>query len=555
MGSFARWSNIARHGNLSTTRAKGTRSRETERERFNQTHELARHAWEERLLQAEVASGSGGGAKVAVYSEAASAKGPPTTVRTNEPTTGYRAVIATRALLEVKGSFRSLDVWYNALPSDQYEALGGSRGTGSRELVNTMAQHERNVTHSLLKEGAVFRLQADGLDRIYQVEIGTVLWKLPASLQLTPLIREQATWLETLGPNGPWVAERLIGMHEFPSALDCNAKVSMLESCVRQAAVSANGEVDPTVFKHVREEMRVWTSDGADREVAAAASATFRGLKFDAWDESHSAQKLLAAVMKEDEEIVTTDALLVSGKNPPSLAKFISTSLVFRKTVEDSQVEEEVAFFENWGWAPHRYSSRARPYKRHGRRWNSLFKSLATEAAESADQKRRILAKMFLGELGGEHSCRVLLGGLIGDLSLEHYRWVATGDKSYPDPATAEARMTNFLDRLQTLYMDGMILTMPDTLTGIALEFLKDVHIYRYGNKIQRVGIGDWMRDPLARDVIKQTLHRMQVVVKNIQVYMKVYRSKKSWLHAFTAFRLPSPASSPGALRTCDSKT
>ena len=157
-----------------------------------------------------------------------------------------------------------------------------------------MAQHEREVTHFLLKEGALFRLQADGLDRIYQVEIGTVLWSWPASLQLPSMLRNQANWLEELGPKGPWVAERLIGMQEFPATLTCQDKVSMLEACVRRAAVSATGEVDPKVFKHVREEARVWTSSGADREVASAASGSFPVLNFDAWDESHSAQKLLA---------------------------------------------------------------------------------------------------------------------------------------------------------------------------------------------------------------------------------------------------------------------
>ena len=35
----------------------------------------------------------------------------------------------------------------------------------------------------------------------------------------------------------------------------------------------------------------------------------------------------------------------------------------------------------------------------------------------------------------------------------------------------------------------------------------------------------------------------MQVVVANMTEFMKLYRAKHSWFHAFTAFRLPSPLS------------
>ena len=49
-----------------------------------------------------------------------------------------------------------------------------------------MALHEKLLTQKILKEGVVFRLSADGLDRTYQVEIGTVLWSLPKALDFLP---------------------------------------------------------------------------------------------------------------------------------------------------------------------------------------------------------------------------------------------------------------------------------------------------------------------------------------------------------------------------------
>ena len=77
--------------------------------------------------------------------------------------------------------------------------------------------------------------------------------------------------------------------------------------------------------------------------------------------------------MREDSEITTTDRLLVTGKDPPSLAKFLSTSLVFRNTVGVQQLDDEIAFVNNFGWDPQRFNSRARPLARESRRWNTIF--------------------------------------------------------------------------------------------------------------------------------------------------------------------------------------
>ena len=54
--------------------------------------------------------------------------------------------------------------------------------------------------------------------------------------------------------------------------------------------------------------------------------------------------------------------------------------------------------------------------------------------------------------LGGENSSRLVLGGLLADLSAEHYTWVATDDKQNPDATTVQARADAFLDRLHQLF-------------------------------------------------------------------------------------------------------
>ena len=84
---------------------------------------------------------------------------------------------------------------------------------------------------------------------------------------------------------------------------------------------------------------------------------------------------------------------------------------------------------------------------------------------------------------------------------------------------------------------------LPDTYTGCTLRFLQKASYYQVGESVLTIGIGDRERDEAARDILHQALRRVLVVVANIQEYMEFYRPAHSWLHAFTAFRLPSPFS------------
>ncbi len=138
------------------------------------------------------------------------------------------------------------------------------------------------------------------------------------------------------------------------------------------------------------------------------------------------------------------------------------------------------------GWAPQRFNSRARPYARESRRWKITFDAVATEA-RGDNRDRRILARRYLTELGGANSSRLLLGGLLADLSAEHYTWVATGDKRSPDATTVQSRADAFLARLQVLFTEGVILTMPDTYTGATLGLLEKTHYYPLDRRVHTI--------------------------------------------------------------------
>ena len=111
----------------------------------------------------------------------------------------------------------------------------------------------------------------------------------------------------------------------------------------------------------------MWASDGADRAVGMAATVFCPNMVFREWDECHSAVKSLPHSVEAVPEALLLDKLLVSGRDPPSLAKFVSTSDVFCKRYGHAAQQESVSFCKNSGWAMQRYTSRARPLTKSAR--------------------------------------------------------------------------------------------------------------------------------------------------------------------------------------------
>ena len=60
------------------------------------------------------------------------------------------------------------------------------------------------------------------------------------------------------------------------------------------------------------------------------------------------------------------------------------------------------------------------------------------------------------------------------------------------------------------------------------------------------MSLGDYKTEAV-RGIVEASLRRVQTIVANVKENMKLYRAEHSWLHAFTAFRLPSPLSATDA--------
>ena len=76
------------------------------------------------------------------------------------------------------------------------------------------------------------------------------------------------------------------------------------------------------------------------------------------------------------------------------------------------------------------------------RRFAPVFTAVAAEA--SSNSARREIALHLMKELTGANSHRLILAGMLTDISVEHYRWVSGGDILNPDPSGATERDSVF---------------------------------------------------------------------------------------------------------------
>ena len=245
-----------------------------------------------------------------------------------------------------------------------------------------------------------------------------------------------------LGPNGPYLVDRLISARELPDDMDTEGKASHIREALRRTALGDDGVLDADLHSKLCNRTLMWANDGADRAVGMAATVFCPNMVFREWDECHSAVKSLPHSVEAVPEALLLDKLLVSGRDPPSLAKFISTSDVFCKRYGHAAQQESVSFCKNFGWAMQRCTSRARPLTWTALRFVPVFTAISAEA--SSNSARREIDLHLVRELTGANTHRLVLAGMLTDISVEHYRWVSGGDILNPDPSGATERDSVF---------------------------------------------------------------------------------------------------------------
>ena len=161
--TFTRFQNILRHGNATLAQQKKLATNFGPQPGISWNHEMAVQQWCREKSSALVLDSH------AVVTESVARD-------------RRSAFIHLRTLLETQGSFSSLEMWVAAAQVEKTDIQKHSHDD-FKKCLQTMVSYERFITKTLLERGSVFRLQADGRKRVYQVEIGAVLWTFPAALK------------------------------------------------------------------------------------------------------------------------------------------------------------------------------------------------------------------------------------------------------------------------------------------------------------------------------------------------------------------------------------
>ena len=206
-------------------------------------------------------------------------------------------------------------------------------------------------------------------------------------------------------------------------------------------------------------------------------------------DTCHSRQLVLKACLAGDEEIETTQRLLVTGTAPePSVANFLANSPRFATRFQEVEKDECLAVLRHLGWSPQRFDSRSKPLGRIATRLGVIFETLAYEADHASSAGQKQWARRLLTELGSYE--RLLLAGLLADLSSEHRKWVRESDVQDPSAEGVLPADLRFQARLRALFLKGGILSAEctESFTAQVIAFMKKKQTLHYGKQVKRCG-------------------------------------------------------------------
>ena len=261
-------------------------------------------------------------------------------------------------------------------------------------------------------------------------------------------------------------------------------------------------------------------------------------MRFQSTDVSHGSLVALKSALMADDEVSLVDRLLVRGKSPPSLSKLLRTSEKMQAMLKEEEVAECLGLLSHFGFAPQRFDSRKVPLGRFAWRLRQSLAVLAAEA-ESGEEKRRKAAENILEQISGDNTWRLVLAGMLADMTHEYSKFVHAADRSSTDPMTIDLSQAQFLSRMVVLFQEGLILTKAaqNTFTGQVLKFLSQPRMLYFKKKALVLSLGALSQD----DDLYLPLNRMRVVLQALTRMLTATRPSFCWAKRFLSFRLPSP--------------
>jgi hypothetical protein len=326
-------------------------------------------------------------------------------------------------MLEVFQEQNSITSFERAIAAGRIMGSDINPGNGSRKvgsnLVSICARREIVVNRSLLRECTVLGLGQDGRDSALLVASRMVMWRLPGFLRrsclpngVTPLLPD------SFGARGPWIVERVLGCGVLGSDRSGKAIAKSTLQVLHKALPS------PGDFEAVAKKARFFTADNAADETIAhrcLSEALGDSLEFDIPDLAHSVMLAIKNGCKGDAEVDLVRAVFLTNKKPtPSISRCLQNSSRFRSQFTEEQRDGIETTVSHLGFAPQRFSSQSRPWGRGARKIQDLMSCLAKEVDRDGQYKKACLHNLqTIAPFG-----RMVLAGLLGDLTAEHSRLV-----------------------------------------------------------------------------------------------------------------------------------
>ena len=339
---------------------------------------------------------------------------------------------------------------------------GNDSVTVARNLVMLCSGHERYINKVLLDSASVVGIMQDARDANLLVLCRMVLWSMPRELRV-PLpsgVRSVLT-----GKRGPWIAERVLGVAELGSDRSAVATSQATVSVIRRAAR------DDDSFQAVQHKALFFTADNAADETLAGQLMLrdLPRLTFNMPDSTHSIMLAIKNGCRGDPEVDAVQAIFLTNKKPhPSICNILKHSRRFRSAFSEEQRGDVFTVLSHLGWAPQRMSSRARSMSRAVLKIDPLLTALAREA-EGGSKKEAALHNLRMKA----PYRRLVIAGLLADLTVEHHKCVRETDVEDPDPAEIAHQLARFESRVRVLFMQGHVWSMQNSYTMQILKFFE----------------------------------------------------------------------------------
>ena len=162
-------------------------------------------------------------------------------------------------------------------------------------------------------------------------------------------------------------------------------------------------------------------------------------------------------------------AIFLTNKKPhPSICNILKHSRRFRSAFSEEQQGDVFTVLSHLGWAPQRMSSRARSMSRAVLKIDPLLTALAREAEGGSKKEAALHNLRMIAPYR-----RLVIAGLLADLTVEHHKCVRETDVEDPDPAEIAHQLARFESRVRVLFMQGHVWSMQNSYTMQILKFFE----------------------------------------------------------------------------------